>query len=98
MGLDAPLHTERWRKWPCAGASRSRLLQICIQVAHTGSCHEGFEWTVFPGRPRLCSAGWSEGLQLHAHGWYAALLNTLLPEPAGREDAARCISSALAPE
>jgi len=62
------------------GRQREVLEDFYSLLLHTGSCHQGFEWAIFPWSDRdycleipgyrLCN--------FPPHGWYAALYNTLL--------------------
>ena len=77
------------------------LSDLYAMLLHTGSCHEGFEWTVFPwdGRDYCTSRLGFQVCNFTPHGWYAALLNTLLRNMLVREDgAALHLLSALSPE
>ncbi len=50
-------------------------------LLHTGSCHEGFEFTIYPWSNRDYCIGLPGKGQLcnfPPHGWYAAVMNTLL--------------------
>ena len=83
------------------GEPEPALADLYNMLAHTGSCHEGFEWTVFPwdGRDYCSGRLGLKACNFTPHGWYAALLNTLLRNLLVREDGGTLhLLSALSPE
>ncbi len=70
-------------------------------LLHTGSCHEGFEWNIYPWDSRDYCADIS-GMQhcnFPPHGWYAADLNILFRNMLVREeDDELHLASAISPE
>ncbi len=70
-------------------------------LLHTGSCHEGFEWSIFPwdGRDYCINAGLIQLCNFPPHGWYAACLNMLFRNMLVREQGEELhLCSALSPE
>jgi len=83
------------------GEQELAISDLYGMLLHTGSCHEGFEWTVFPwdGRDYCARVPGYKFCNFPPHGWYAALLNTLLRNMLVREDGATLhLLSALSPE
>ncbi len=69
-------------------------------LLHTGSCHEGFEWTVYPwaGRDYCMDPLSDHHCNFPPHGWYAADMNILFRNMLIREDEGKVVLfSALSP-
>ncbi len=62
------------------GRQEEALHDLYSMLTHTGSCHQGFEWSIFPYANRdYCSdTPVGQSCNFPPHGWYAALYNTLL--------------------
>jgi len=70
-------------------------------LLHTGSCHEGFEWSIFPwdGRDYCIEAGVYQLCNFPPHGWYAACFNLLFRNMLVREEEGELhLCSALSPQ
>jgi len=83
------------------GEQEQALRDLYAMLLHTGSCHEGFEWTVYPwdGRDYCYAPFGVQVCNFTPHGWYAALLNTLLRNMLVREEGETLhLLSALSPE
>lgn len=70
------------------GNQEEALSDLYSMLVHTGSCHQGFEWTLFPGANRdYCPGVFGLGnCNYPPHGWYAALYNILLRNMLIREE------------
>ena len=68
------------------GDQQNALADLYSMLVHTGSCHQGFEWTIFPWSSRDYCAGLPGACNFPPHGWYAALYNTLLRNMLVREE------------
>jgi len=69
-------------------------------LLHTGSCHEGFEWTIFPwnGRDYCVNLPGFQLCNFPPHGWYAVTLNLLLRNMLVREQGTELhLISAISP-
>lgn len=84
------------------GEQERAIKDFYAMLLHTGACHEGFEWTVFPwdGRDYCVNLpGPSQTCNFTPHGWYAANLLILYRNMLVREQGAKLhIASALSPE
>jgi hypothetical protein len=83
------------------GEQENAVSDFYGMLLHTGSCHEGFEWTIFPWATRdYCMT--FPGFQLcnfPPHGWYAINFNNLYRNMLVREDGnAIHLMSAISPE
>lgn len=70
-------------------------------LLHTGSCHEGFEWTVWPwnGRDYCMDNPVGQTCNYPPHGWYAANMSNLFRNMLLREDGGELhLLSAISPE
>ena len=70
-------------------------------LLHTGSCHEGFEWTVFPwgARDYCVQVPGNQICNFPPHGWYAADMNLLFRNMLVREDGENLhLCSTISPE
>lgn len=69
------------------GRQEEALSDLYSMLMHTGSCHQGFEWSMFPwsNRDYCFEAPGIQSCNFPPHGWYAALYNTLLRNMLVRE-------------
>ncbi len=69
------------------GRQEDALSDFYSMLVHTGSCHQGFEWTIFPysNRDYCNDSPLGQSCNFPPHGWYAALYNTLLRNMLVRE-------------
>ncbi len=83
------------------GEQELAIKEFYAMLLHTGSCHEGFEFSVFPWSNRDYCMG-VPGIQIcnfTPHGWYAAVMNTLLRMMFIREQGRTLhLLSAISPE
>ncbi|MFO8057312.1 MAG: hypothetical protein R6V10_08465 [bacterium] len=83
------------------GEQEKALHEFYSMLLHTGSCHEGFEWTIFPwdNRDYCIDMGTSQFCNFPPHGWYAADLNILFRNMLVREEGETLhLASAISPE
>ena len=82
------------------GEQEKALTDFYGMLLHTGSCHEGFEWTIFPWNGRdYCGGEPIMSCNYPPHGWYAACLNMLYRNMLIREEGEELhLFSALSPE
>jgi len=69
------------------GRQEEALSDLYSMLVHTGSCHQGFEWSMFPwsNRDYCFATPVGQSCNFPPHGWYAALYNTLLRNMLVRE-------------
>ena len=93
--------TERVAQTALIRGEQERVLDdFYAMLLHTGSCHEGFEWGIFPWNGRDYCIGFPGSLTCNfpPHGWYAALMNTLFRNMLVREEGDMLhLCSALSP-
>jgi hypothetical protein len=83
------------------GEQELALKQFYAMLLHTGSCHEGFEFSIFPwtNRDYCISLAGRQLCNFPPHGWYAAVMNTLLRMMFIREQGNNLhLLSAISPE
>jgi len=69
------------------GRQEYALNDFYSMLMHTGSCHQGFEWTIFPftDRDYCAETPIGQSCNFPPHGWYAVFYNTLLRNMLVRE-------------
>jgi len=83
------------------GRQEQALSDFYSMLLHTGSCHQGFEWAIYPWSDRdYCpTTPWGQFCNFPPHGWYAVFYNTLLRNMLIREQGNELhLLSALSPE
>jgi len=83
------------------GKQEEALSDFYSMLIHTGSCHQGFEWTMFPysDRDYCAETPLGQSCNFPPHGWYAAMYNTLLRNMLIREwEGELHLLSVLSPE
>ncbi len=83
------------------GEQEKAVRDFYSMLLHTGSCHEGFEWSIFAwdNRDYCIDAAGAQLCNFPPHGWYAVDLNILFRNMLLREeDDVLHLASALSPE
>ena len=82
------------------GEQERTLDDFYAMLLHTGACHKGFEWSIWPwdGRDYCFKVAGAQTCNFTPHGWYAADMNILFRNMLVREDGqAIHLCSALSP-